>query len=210
MKYTALCLLLVLCAAPPLHAADAAPGKTLYEQTCAACHGPQGQGNPALAAPALAGQQAAYLQRQLQQFRGGQRGSKPGDSGGAQMVAMAKTLADEAAVLALSTYLASLPTPTVPAGVTGGDAARGSKLYQSRCGACHGGQGEGNPAFNAPRLAALGDAYIKTQIEHYRQGLRGYDGQDRYGKQMKLMAGNIADAELLDVLAHLNSLAGPR
>ena len=37
--------------------------------TCVACHGAVGEGNAALNAPALAGQQAAYLERQLQPFQ---------------------------------------------------------------------------------------------------------------------------------------------
>ena len=86
------------------------------------------------------------------------------------------------------------------------DAAQGAKLYQSKCGACHGGKGEGNPAFSAPRLTAVGDAYLKTQVEHFRSGLRGYDAADRFGKQMKLMAGTVNEAELADILAHLNGL----
>ncbi|MBK6510785.1 MAG: c-type cytochrome [Haliea sp.] len=38
-------------------------------QACAACHGDAAQGNAALGAPALAGQGAVYLQRQLQHFQ---------------------------------------------------------------------------------------------------------------------------------------------
>ena len=92
-----------------VQAADTAPGKTLFEATCVACHGAQGQGNPAVSAPALAGQQAVYLQRQLLNFRSGLRGAADGDSGAASMVPMAKSLPDDAAVTAVADYLASLP-----------------------------------------------------------------------------------------------------
>ena len=50
---------------PSAHAIES---KTLY-QTCAACHGAQGEGNPELAAPALAGQFEWYTQHQLENFK---------------------------------------------------------------------------------------------------------------------------------------------
>ena len=36
-----------------------------------ACHGPNGAGNPGPAYPAVAGQQAAYVARRLQEYRAG-------------------------------------------------------------------------------------------------------------------------------------------
>ncbi|MEE4661085.1 MAG: c-type cytochrome, partial [Halieaceae bacterium] len=53
--------------------------------TCIACHGADGAGNPALNAPALAGQDAAYLARQITHFKAGVRGSDPRDTIGRQM-----------------------------------------------------------------------------------------------------------------------------
>jgi len=38
---------------------------------CMACHGPAGAGNPGPAYPAVAGQQAAYAQRRLEEYRAG-------------------------------------------------------------------------------------------------------------------------------------------
>jgi len=38
---------------------------------CMACHGPSGAGNPGPAYPHLAGQQAAYVQRRLEEYRAG-------------------------------------------------------------------------------------------------------------------------------------------
>ena len=189
-----------------VQAADSVQGKALFDATCVACHGAQGQGNPALSAPALAGQQAAYLQRQLLNFRSGMRGTADGDTGAAQMVPMAKSLPDDAAVTAVADYLASLPAVEAPANVSGGDAALGAKLYQSKCGSCHGGKAEGNPAFSAPALAGQSDSYLQTQFNNFKQGKRGYQQADRYGRQMKLMANTINDSEFLDVLAYLNTL----
>ena len=66
------------------------------------------------------------------------------------MRAMAATLADEHAVTAVAIYLAGLPLPTLKPTLTG-NVALGSRLYQAKCGACHGGKAEGNPAMNTPR-----------------------------------------------------------
>src|SRR5690606_30200220 len=38
---------------------------------CLACHGPAGAGNPGPAYPAVAGQEAAYVERRLQEYRQG-------------------------------------------------------------------------------------------------------------------------------------------
>ena len=186
------------------HCAGPDAGQTLFQTQCVACHGASAEGNAALGAPALAGQPADYLLRQLQHFRDGQRGTQPGDTGGALMAPLAKTLTDSDAQ-AVADYLSGLAQPVVAASLQG-DAGNGGKLYQAKCAACHGGKGEGNPAFSAPRLTHVGDQYLLRQVQHFRQGLRGYDGQDRYGKQMKMMAGTVNDAELQDILVHLEQL----
>src|SRR5258706_3396884 len=51
--------------------ADAAAGKRLYA-VCASCHGPQAEGNLALNAPKLSGQEDWYLKRQLKYFKNGE------------------------------------------------------------------------------------------------------------------------------------------
>jgi cytochrome c553 len=160
-----------------------------------------------LQAPALAGMSAGYLSRQLHHFKAGRRGSDPADSAAAPMRAMAASLVDEQAASALATYLAALP-PTIKPSLTG-NISLGSRLYQAKCGACHGGKAGGNPAMNTPRLRQQHDSYLQRQVSHFRQGLRGSDPTDRYGKQMKMMAASVNDAELLDVLAYISSLGQP-
>ena len=65
-------LALLLFAAANAQAAEAPSTEILAG--CAACHGANGQGNQALGAPPLAGQDAAYLARQLNNFKAGRRG----------------------------------------------------------------------------------------------------------------------------------------
>ena len=42
---------------------------------CVGCHGPSGKGNPAAKYPSLNGQQAAYVAKQLKDFKAGTRGN---------------------------------------------------------------------------------------------------------------------------------------
>ncbi len=86
---------------------NANAGRTLYT-TCATCHGSKGEGNEALGAPALAGQNDWYLVTQLKNFKAGYRGTHSQDSYGAQMQAMANTLRDDAAILNVVSYINTL------------------------------------------------------------------------------------------------------
>lgn len=201
-----LLIALLSCALPAL-ADDLSHGKALFS-ACSSCHGEQALGNQALAAPVLAGQQQSYLVRQLNNFKTGLRGSDPSDSAGAQMRAMAATLPDEQAITDVTAYLASLPPPPSDPSKSG-NAALGSRMYQAKCGACHGGQAEGNQAMNSPRLRQQLASYLLLQVNHFKQGIRGSAPDDRFGKQMKMMAGTVNETELLDVIAHISSLPQP-
>ena len=186
--------------------AFAQDGQALFA-TCVACHGADGAGNTALGAPAIAGQQESYLQRQLEHFRSGARGAADGDSYGAQMVPFAMQLADDAAVAAVAAYATSLPVVSA-ATVDVGDARRGANLYNGNCGACHGGSAEGNEALNSPRLAGLDASYLKRQYENFASGLRGAHPDDRLGRQMAMMAKTLPDeAAIDDVIAHIVGLS---
>jgi cytochrome c553 len=190
--------------------ASAAASQQAYA-TCVACHGARAEGNPTLGTPALAGQQPVYLQRQLLNFRAGLRGTHKDDTYGAQMRAGAQAvLGDDKAIAAVVKYIAGLPATSLkPAGKF--DARNGNNLYQGKCGACHGGRAEGNVALSAPRLAGLDAAYIKRQFQHFKLGRRGAQPQDRYGRQMALMAGTLAsDRDLDDVIGHIHSAGTTR
>jgi cytochrome c553 len=205
MKNRSALIILVCLSLPPLWVQAGEDAKAQF-QSCIACHGEVGQGNVALGAPALAGQGAAYLERQLQHFKAGIRGADPRDTTGAQMRTMAVAL-DEAAIPALAAYLAGLPRPT-PTAPAGGDLKNGNNYYQSKCGACHGGQAEGNPGLNAPGLGWLDAAYLKHQFQNFQLGVRGAHPEDTYGRQMKMMSTSLpTDKDLDDVIAYIQSLA---
>lgn len=188
----------------------AADGRAQFV-SCIACHGSKGEGNTTLGAPAIAGQDAAYLQRQLQHFRAGRRGAHKSDTFGAQMrAASATTLRDDAAVAAVAAYVAALPQTRQAARVKG-DLRNGNNLYHGKCGACHGGNAEGNRALNAPRLAGLDAAYIRRQFAFFRDGVRGKDPKDVPGRQMAIMARTLpADRDLDDVIAFIHQQGRPQ
>ena len=88
-------------------AGDPIKGASHYN-TCGACHGALAQGNYALQAPRLAGQQDWYLKRQLENFRKGIRGTHKQDTYGHQMVLMARSLHNEQSIDDLLAYLSTL------------------------------------------------------------------------------------------------------
>lgn len=182
---------------------DSTRGKALFT-TCAACHGPQGHGMQALNSPAIAGQEAWYLTRQLKNFKSGIRGSHPKDTYGAQMRPMAMTLADDQAVSDVVAYIISLPQPPKEEGVSG-DPKTGAATYVT-CAACHGAKGEGNQTLNAPRLTGLPSWYIKRQLENYKEGIRGADTKDSYGMQMRPMAMTVPPEQTDNLIAYIKSL----
>ena len=89
-----------------------------------------------------------------------------------------------------------------------GDTKNGNDYYHSKCDACHGAWGEGNPRLNAPAIAWLDAAYLKRQFENYRSGVRGSHPQDAYGRQMQLMSDVLPqDSFLDDIIAYMQARA---
>jgi cytochrome c oxidase subunit 2 len=182
---------------------DAEAGKPLFA-VCAACHGSQGEGNSALSAPKLSGQGDWYLKRQLNYFKHGTRGTHDKDVYGKQMAPMAATLADDAAMDNVVAYIRTLPDHPAPPTLTN-NAAEGQNLYVT-CGTCHGWDGRGMQATNAPRLAGMSDWYMVTQLKNFKQGIRGAHPKDMYGPQMASMAAILAnDQAANDLVTYINT-----
>jgi cytochrome c553 len=197
----------LVCILLALPVANAQEDSMAMYQTCGACHGEIAQGNVELGAPALAGQGSVYIQRQLQHFKSGVRGADSRDTQGAQMKAMASALS-EGEIILIADYLSELPASVPAAATTTGDLKNGNNYYQSKCGACHGGKAQGNPGLNAPALALLDAAYLKSQYLNFQQGVRGAHADDTYGRQMKMMSTTLpTDKDLDDVIAYIQSMA---
>ncbi|MGB0893772.1 MAG: c-type cytochrome [Parashewanella sp.] len=179
-------------------------GEALYK-SCIACHGVNGEGNKALHSPKLAGQPSWYLIRQLENFQNNYRGSNAADTYGLQMAPMAKLLESKQDIAQVAQYISSLPSKKLSPQASSSYES-GYRHYQAKCGACHGGSGEGNKSFNAPRIAGQHLGYLKRQMAHFKKGIRGYHKQDKYGRQMAMMSRVVTDKELADILAYVSKL----
>jgi cytochrome c oxidase subunit 2 len=173
---------------------------------CATCHGQQGEGIVAMNAPKIAGQSAWYLKRQIMNYKKGLRGAAPGDTFGQQMTGMVAMLVDEQAVDNVVAHIGTFPDHPVAATSAGGDAAAGAKQYNV-CAYCHGKDGMGIQALNAPRVAGMSDWYIERQLHNFRDDVRGSHPQDYYGFQMGLMGQSLHDEQAVkDLIAYINTL----
>jgi cytochrome c553 len=172
---------------------------------CTVCHGAQGNGNPAIRAPKIAGIEPWYLKRQLEHFRAQLRGTQQGDFSGMEMQPVAMQL-DDKAIDAVAVYVGTF-APQTPAKTISGDVKHGRQLYTA-CAACHGAKGQGNSALHAPALAGQTDWYLVTELQDFRTGLRGISTQDDSGTQMRAAASILPDEPAVkDVVAYINTLA---
>ena len=185
-------------------AGDVSRGKTAYK-LCASCHGFKGEGNQLVNAPALAGQEAWYLERQVRMFRDRIRGDDRDDDHGRTMATMSLAVGDDDDIADIVAYIGTLPEPS-PASTVDGDVALGKTQYAT-CSACHGVAGEGNQTLNAPSLLGLDDWYQLAQLKKFKSGQRGANPADVYGQQMAPMAATLADAAAMqNVVAYIMSL----
>ncbi|MBA4255244.1 MAG: cytochrome c, class I [Polaromonas sp.] len=151
--------------------ADEARAKKIAGGSCFLCHGAQGESTSEIF-PRLAGQNAAYIAKQLLAFQSGARKS----TAMAEMVAKLKP--DEMAALGQYYQKMELPKeePKEPQ-----LAAMGQYIYHNgnkfsgvpACVACHGVNAEG--ADNLPRLGRQFSAYIEHQLTMFNKRDRNND-----------------------------------
>ena len=181
-------------------------GRELFE-TCAECHGTNGEGNSEIGAPNIAGMNAWYVETELRKFRAGVRGAQFDDIEGMRMRPMAMSLPSESDIPAVAAYVESL-APVRHAPVLGGDVKLGKRRY-ALCSGCHNPDGGGNEAVKAPRLAGLDDWYLATEIKKFKGGVRGGDPRDEEGSAMAPMAKSLANEKVIrDVSAYISTLKG--
>lgn len=172
---------------------------------CAACHGQQGEGMAVLNAPKISGQSEWYLRKQLENYKGGLRGSHKDDIYGQQMAPMSMTLFNDEAIDNVIAHIQTFPDNPAPKTITG-DIERGEKSY-AVCAYCHGGNAQGIKEMNAPRMAGMTDWYLQRQLKNFKHGVRGQHPQDYYGKQMSFMARILQDDKKIDdLVAYINTL----
>jgi len=194
-------------AAPSAHAQDPQRGAKLF-QFCTQCHGADAGGNPQFLAPNLTGLPEWYLVAQLKNFHTGLRGMHPDDVAGMRMFPMTRVFRDEGDIPAVAAHIAQLPVVTPAPTISDGDATRGASFYQV-CIACHGPDGRGNQALNAPPLVQESDWYLLSSLQRYKDGVRGNDPRNANAQIMRGMAGTLADEQAMkDVITYIKSLGG--
>jgi cytochrome c553 len=146
---------------------DLSPESSADVSSCAGCHGDADNEPVAGLAPALRGQNAAYLIRALEEYANGTRQS-------GMMESIAAALSSEARRQLAETFAAMPPPePTeAPAALTAvGEEIASAGLPQQNvppCLSCH--AREKSPHF--PRLEGLSALYIANQLRLFREGVR--------------------------------------
>lgn len=183
---------------------DVGVAAAMDDRYCTTCHGAEGIGNIAVEAPRLAGMEAWYLKRQLENFRAGIRGAHQQDTQGIAMRPMAAKLTDES-IADIVSWVGEWEY--LPAAATiEGNVNQGRTAYQT-CATCHGANAEGNEALGAPALAGQNDWYMITQLRNFRAGFRGSHPEDTYGSQMLAMSKSLRDDQaVINVVSYINTL----
>jgi len=170
-------------------------------RACASCHGANGEGDLAQNAPRLAGEDEAYLERQLRAFRDGRRYSLV-------MGSVARTLDDEDRA-AVARYYASLPAIGEARARTPGLAALGGAIAHQGdwarkvppCASCHGADGLGVGA-SFPPLAGQRADYLERQLIRFRWN----DRRDDPLGLMRGVAARLSAPEIRAVAAYYATL----
>ncbi|GHE20162.1 c-type cytochrome [Halomonas urumqiensis] len=102
-------------------------------------------------------------------------------------------------------WLAEQPTYAELESLEPADPDAGAERF-SACVACHGPQGEGQQAINAPRLAGLDRDYFTRQLHLFQSGARGTHEADRFGQQMRPFATSLSDQAIRDIAAYVETL----
>jgi len=156
-------------AAPALNG-DPARGKTLATETCAGCHGVDGN-SETTTYPKLAGQHAVYLLKELQAYRTEHRISEI-------MMPMTASLSEQDMSDLALYYAGQKPRP---AEVSKPELiALGKRIYLEgntrsgvpSCDGCHEEDGSGSAKF--PRVAGQHVDYTLEELKRYASGKRNY------------------------------------
>ena len=161
---------LMVASLAPAHA-DEARAKKIIGGSCFLCHGAEGE-SASEVFPRLAGQNAEYIAKQLENFKSGKRKSSA-------MANMVTDLSPED-MAALGQFYASRPAHKEAAKDTQ-LAAVGQYIYHQgnkfsgvpSCASCHGPEGAGSNAL--PRLAGQHAAYLDNQLKQFNKRERDND-----------------------------------
>ena len=184
--------------------ADPAKAKPIAESVCVGCHGADGN-SPAAPNPHLAGQHAAYLLKQLTNFKSVD--GKPAARDNAIMAGMVAGLSDEDMKNLAAYFSQQKLKPAVAKDEK--LIAEGQKLWRMgdfskgipACAGCHGPAGAGLPA-QYPALAGQLPEYTEDQLKKFRSGERSNDPE----KMMRMIADKMSDQQIKAVAEYAAGL----
>lgn len=178
-------------------APDMARAEDIVQGKCFICHGVAGESSSPVF-PRLAGQNPAYVARQLADYKSGKRKSST-------MQPMVDDLSNDD-FKALGAYFGS--RPTVGHAVADADLAQmGRRVFLSgnpasgvaACATCHGPNAHGTDAL--PRLAGQHAQYIENQLRQFNTRERTNDNAVMHG-----IANRLTELESKSVAAYLSGL----
>jgi cytochrome c553 len=190
---------------------------------CGGCHNPDG--NSVIPEnPKLAGLNAKYLQRQLEDFKAAKRTNPIMDSiipmvDESEFKALAKYFSEQKRLAGVLAADQSTPAATdaqsAPAAAGAMSlqaktelAAKGQQIYLEgvlataapACGGCHGEDGSGNDKF--PRLNGQNQAYVISQLANFKSGARTNDPKG----VMRAVAKRLTEEEMAAVAEYIFTL----
>jgi cytochrome c553 len=170
---------------------SAAPGQAAKSDSCAHCHGTDGNSTSS-AYPSLAGQTRAYLYKQIKAFKDGERKNA--------MMSPSVGVLSEQDMQDLAEYFSSQTLTRSSSKTDPAIVAQGRKIADaSQCAACHQPGYKGLDAF--PRLSRQKYPYLVKQLKDFRDGVRTNDG----GVMLPTVK-NMTDAQIEAVAQYLTSL----
>lgn len=95
--------------------------------------------------------------------------------------------------------MALLLTACPPSGAA--PAPQSGDVMYSDCSSCHGVNGEGAIAYGAPAIAGLPAWYLESQLNKFRNGIRGSHVDDPEGLRMRPMSWQLKTDEQVKVLS---------
>ena len=186
-------LLVGLAGATPAVASPDTPGYA-KAVTCSACHGASGNSRSE-AIPILAGMNAAYFKKAIEDYAAGRRVSTEMEPFAKQVKLLG---VDE-----LATYFAAQRREAGPAKRDRAAVDRG-RAAAAPCATCHGPEGQGDAPKLVPAIAGQPASYIRNQLQLFKADKRSPG--DPALTQLKSVVRPIPDETLADIAAYYSSL----
>jgi len=206
-------------------------GRLAYRASCAACHGPDGDGVPRLGKPL---RNSEFVQTRsdeglLRYIIAGRQPDDPANTTGALMPGRGTPPLSDERVRQVIVYLRAIQEPdaqfasldawmTAPtsggqsSGGAGAVSHPGENLFVASCSACHGPSGEGLEGLGLP---LAGSEFVASKsdeelLRFIKTGRPIWDAENKTGLDMPAKGGNpaLSDEDLTTIIGYIRALNG--